>query len=702
MNKFHSTPKIILFFILALSLNISRVPAATDRSVPTTAKPAPKVRVPTAKKTSDAPMTVGQQLPFVIRSCQDIYKYRRERLDDIKDILSKVTHDLSTNNNSADSCPTGAAGLSCGGIKLFNGQTWGRNGFCDLGQIMTAQGIPPEDQKDPDIRKMFSTISRIHFVIKCENNEFVLHDFSKNGTLIYGRKDSLEEDSPDQEDDLGQEDDPSHKDSSDQVVLLKQNQNNDLVLKDGYTIALKLQGGRIAEFPCTSTGGSSTNISSSKSTGKNPDKSSLSTNSPLLSNYYASDLNVITNNTTNINLSYFSEPLRKNQTQVITTLTQSGAKKNDKEKLKKSGHTVLITSSNDDPNTKKFFKYNKHDRPILSVLEVAMADLYSTALGKRSSHMSLVFDEKGVLGTVAQDLSTKDEKFIGMEKFSSSVPPDKFIQELIPLGLADILTSSYFFEEDDLHKGNWGIIQRDQKNIGLARLDYDMSLFNIVKEHQNVLLRTLTFQIPKFTISKENLCKFPNLSAKDHGWYSPSIHHPASGWLHDPRHYTKKETLAYQSLQNNQAFIKEKWKSFLKLAITPNSLTDRALEQHTPTDLVMSGVSSTEAEKENKKLMDSLEKIKKEINTRRENLADSLVQIDDFCDFLLSNDGKNATSLKESIKSELFTRWQEWGSQSGKYLNDAMTIYKSIESKCSNRSKTATNTSAGSFRCSPK
>lgn len=264
------------------------------------------------------------------------------------------------------------------------------------------------------------------------------------------------------------------------------------------------------------------------------------------------------------------------------------------------------------------FKENKEGKPLLSNFEVAFSQLARLCLdsnltppqrlvkndnmqvvGVGCEHISYTIARREILPNNFYQLkkpehyavslvdvkNTEDIPYYFLDGFKSDLFPH-LIQEaredrlaLDMHSLVSILTSSYFLEEDDLHKGNFGfyIVQKDAKpHVVFFKIDHDLMLADSIMSHCSIRFNHWINDESAFKITARDLIDFPNL--KDSGnYYWPTIKHfiPWSS-----KAYTSnEETKAFANLAASEEFQRLKWWSFYKHILISPQIIRQSLSQ---------------------------------------------------------------------------------------------------------------------------
>lgn len=298
----------------------------------------------------------------------------------------------------------------------------------------------------------------------------------------------------------------------------------------------------------------------------------------------------------------------------------------------------------------------KYTIPILAMHEAAIASCYRLLLGNKSPKTTLVY-----ANTAKKEiLAIHSEKIPGfitictLQNISQLLQQPKFVQ-----GLAKIFVASYLFEEDDLHKRNFGI---DSAGIP-CRIDFGMSFFNTVyaQTREVHVAPIITKNIWK--ISEQDIINFPILTeAKP--WYWPTIDTVSTlGSIAIPlgkdKLFTAEDVTLFSSLAKNEDFIAAKYRCFLKLLLIPKKYFEEQFKMYL--------APGTSMEVDN--LRDALIL---HLNERRDTLRETLIQIPEFQNFLTTQ--KDADTIISKLTNEL----QLESTESNTLKEEISAQYKSI------------------------
>lgn len=291
-------------------------------------------------------------------------------------------------------------------------------------------------------------------------------------------------------------------------------------------------------------------------------------------------------------------------------------------KPQRAGHTVyldaqLLPAEQEQYNAKYILKKNKHNKILASYLEMAFSQLTKLFLAPGlTATQNLVVDENQQVWGLASEhlcyvIGSKQHTNIYYQlvnpqvgdqvepvscSHSDEIPlyffdklPHGFFENLIKsdsglsvdyASLAHIMATSYFLEEDDLHKGNFGfyIIQEHGKpRLKFFKIDHDlMFIDSIMSRTSNRFFHWLQTE-HSFDITARDLLNFPNLKdSANHYWPTKknSFYRPCQ-----TKAYCKtSEVLSFSSLAEVPEFKQAKWLAWYKHILMPAELMHESLQ----------------------------------------------------------------------------------------------------------------------------
>lgn len=181
---------------------------------------------------------------------------------------------------------------------------------------------------------------------------------------------------------------------------------------------------------------------------------------------------------------------------------------------------------------------------------------------------------------------------------------------LVDHGFAEVLATSIFLQEDDLHKENIGI-SGDQ----VVRIDFDMSLFAFLCKLGRSRPNPDAEKDPEncFTLSPEDIDNFPCFESKARNTKRASPHYwptikrtqlfsffgkSVGGLIKKEHGYTDHEVATFKSLAKNNGFKNRAFSQFLKCALLPSALIRTAPNNNVSTDISRAQTHLLEHQKE--------------------------------------------------------------------------------------------------------
>ncbi len=340
---------------------------------------------------------------------------------------------------------------------------------------------------------------------------------------------------------------------------------------------------------------------------------------------------------------------------------------------KDSGHVVHQVEYVDDKQqaVSAFFKENKNGNPEASHKEVAFSELarlfmqpHSTpeyhlvknaqnqTVGVISHHINLSIVQKVNIHAEQFkkiDYSDKTKKYqyknVTVTKpddipcqFLNTLPADFFAHLMAEKekgtlsvdmeSLASALAGKYTLEEDDLHKGNFGIytlVKDNKPHIVFFNIDHDLMLSDSIMSFLDMRISNWSYGEKAFNITANDLLNFPDLQdSANHYW-------PTYKRLivpDDTKTFSSQaERTAFADLKNDPEFNRYKWKRFLKCILIPEPLMRKALAIH--------------LDEHNAKDVAEISLITQALNERTMKLRAVLLSIPEFRFYLNSTHGQN-------------------------------------------------------------
>lgn len=267
------------------------------------------------------------------------------------------------------------------------------------------------------------------------------------------------------------------------------------------------------------------------------------------------------------------------------------------------------------------FKKNKYGKSQFSRLEIAFSHLAGLFLSKNSTPcQNLVVDNSmKVIGLAIQHLCYVVEKKEGLARsFYTLNNPElhvdlkkkKFrIAEKIPLyfldklphgffnslleaekrnllsidysSLANIFTSSYTLEEDDLHKGNFGfylVEHEGRPKVVFFKIDHDLMFADSIMSFYSSRPSHWGNGDDAFDISAYDLVNFPNIRDSFNSYWPTKLSFIPNPWS-TKEYHDENEVHAFSHLKDQPDFKKAKWLAFYKHILVPQELIVLTLKE---------------------------------------------------------------------------------------------------------------------------
>ncbi|MDR3504004.1 MAG: hypothetical protein P4L79_15655 [Legionella sp.] len=221
--------------------------------------------------------------------------------------------------------------------------------------------------------------------------------------------------------------------------------------------------------------------------------------------------------------------------------------------------------------------------------------------------------------------------------------------------LADVFTTAYGLEEDDLHKGNIGYyvtLEDNKPCFHFFKIDHDLMFSDKMMSTRSARLANLTYTGKEFRINAADLQGFPDLRhSGNHYWPTKRAFFVAG----DKAYQSLQDRLAYQSLKHDPDFDLAKWQRFLKQAVIP-------------TELIAKGLKKTLDDAPNKaEAKSTLAMVQRATSSRFSELRVALVEVPEFRKFIL----ENQPAAEKFILKEL----QQYATSLG-CTNDEINAYR--------------------------
>jgi hypothetical protein len=270
-------------------------------------------------------------------------------------------------------------------------------------------------------------------------------------------------------------------------------------------------------------------------------------------------------------------------------------------------------------NGKKFIlKSNKHGRAVATRLEIAFSKLAQLFLAPcLTSSQSIVIKDAKVWGSAVDHICYFIDKKEGLHRDyyriekkdaackvtpvsvtrAEDIPvyffdqlPHEYFSKLVKAqtelsidyaSLANIMATSYFLEEDDLHKGNFGFYIKktsDKPRVHFFKIDHDLMFIDNIMSQASIRFFHWTQNEHAFDITARDLIHFPKLlDSKNSYWPTTksTLRHP----FQDKEYRTEVEVDSFAALANNEEFRHAKWLAFYKHILMPISVIHENLRQ---------------------------------------------------------------------------------------------------------------------------
>lgn len=211
----------------------------------------------------------------------------------------------------------------------------------------------------------------------------------------------------------------------------------------------------------------------------------------------------------------------------------------------KSGHTVYACTFD---GQEGFYKENKHGKARASELEVLFSALWPLMLGaEHTARVRLVKNDSGEITGV----------FVDKKPGFAELPKDVDVSDLVDKGIVLILVMAYFMMEDDLHRGNLGLVIKEIIEL-VFKIDHDMNWNKILM--QEGLARIYHAFEDRFSITTRDIQNFPDLKdANPHYW--PTIRR----WFKKSPGFDRKSRRQFKNLTHDEGFNGKKYLYFQKI-----------------------------------------------------------------------------------------------------------------------------------------
>lgn len=262
-------------------------------------------------------------------------------------------------------------------------------------------------------------------------------------------------------------------------------------------------------------------------------------------------------------------------------------------------------------------KQNKRNRPFASQLETAFSQIANLLLTPQlSSEQKLIIDETSrIWGTAVEDIcyaihsrEKQRQSYCRLSSLSldyqleevyvnnaEAIPsyffdtlPQGFFARLLNnknieidySSLANVMTTSYTLEEDDLHKANFGfyiVSHPGKKEVKFFKIDHDLMFIDSIMSFCSTRFFHWMQAENAFDITKNDLLNFPILTDSSNAYWptkKSKTRHPNQ----EKEYLSDEEVKAFMSLAQNEAFNKAKWIAFYKQIVMPVCAMEESLK----------------------------------------------------------------------------------------------------------------------------
>src|SRR3990167_999452 len=250
-----------------------------------------------------------------------------------------------------------------------------------------------------------------------------------------------------------------------------------------------------------------------------------------------------------------------------------------------SGHATQYFL--DSKNAQTSWVLKRFEKGDLAQIEAGMAALYY-AMAKPNTipKVYAVYHKTAEAPSeMLASISSVFPEFHNVKTYLLTGLDEEKLSFLIEKGFPEICVLSYFFEEDDLHKGNIGI-----SHGNVVRIDFDMSAFSIVgKQELRGSRSSLDSRrlIEAFNITSKDIEHFPELSDAM-PFYFPGVFRAMSS----SNGYSADEVRKFSALQRDSRFVKRAYLMLLKMVSMPDEMFSIVLSAHIGNPEIVSELSA--------------------------------------------------------------------------------------------------------------
>ncbi|MDF1795733.1 MAG: hypothetical protein P1U63_04255 [Coxiellaceae bacterium] len=176
-------------------------------------------------------------------------------------------------------------------------------------------------------------------------------------------------------------------------------------------------------------------------------------------------------------------------------------------------------------------------------------------------------------------------------EFALLTPLQQQIKFLVYAGLGRALALSYFFEEEDAHRGNFAVVYDEEtlassevvKSYRVVRIDFDRSAFGVVGQDdlagpRKALGMAVHADAHKtYKIHLEDIENFPDLRHQN-PWYWPTIYRTIAS----ANCYSKDVVEAMKALKDDKLFQEQVFDAWAQIALTDDSDWHKDIMRHMP------------------------------------------------------------------------------------------------------------------------
>lgn len=249
---------------------------------------------------------------------------------------------------------------------------------------------------------------------------------------------------------------------------------------------------------------------------------------------------------------------------------------------KRSGQTSLASSQE---RTRKFyfFKQNPINSP-MSELEAFCSACYSLIIPHFVPTTHAIFDES------MQPIGVTSKAFNDFKSLKEVPLTEADLKdEMILRSLAETHVASYFFQEDDAHRGNFGRatvkLHDGSTRTAIVRIDFDNSMWTMNYKFKEDSFFSTAYNaqfrnddVSRFMITERDIRQFPDLTDAS-PYYWPTINRTMSGLFSDNT-FSPEENDLYKNLRRNPTYLYYKFKTFLKIILVGSEIYQALAKMH--------------------------------------------------------------------------------------------------------------------------